>query len=126
MEVNMELSLKLDVSYNLDSSIKNDIKTIKDLIKNSLPLSNIYLFGSIAKGSYHKSSDIDILILIDEEKNTKELRALRHSLEDNIYSLNLEKDVDIKLYTNKRFLELSIIPCFESSIIKDLIDIKGW
>lgn len=122
----MQLSLKSDVSYSLDSEIKNDIKIVKELIKTSFHVSDIYLFGSIAKGFYKESSDIDILILIDEEKTTKELRILRHNLEDKISTLRLNKNVDIKLYSKNRFLELSLSPCFESSILKDLIDIMGW
>lgn len=41
----------------------------------------ILLFGSIAKGCYSKYSDIDLL---DSYKPKKELRQVRHDLEDSV------------------------------------------
>ena len=70
--------------------------------------------------------DIDILILIDDNKSVSELRKLRHELEDDIDNLNLSRSVDIKLYNKNRYIELSKEISFEGDIIKDLIDIRKW
>lgn len=122
----MSIALKLDVSYELENILKNKIIKVKNIIETENNKYEIYLFGSIAKGCYSKNSDIDILLLIDDEKSLKELRVLRHSIEDKIEILNLDINVDIKIYTKKRFIELSNNPSFESSITKDLINIKRW
>ena len=119
-------NIKDDVEYSLDKDIRNEIIKIRDICIYRLKNADILLFGSIAKGKYKNSSDIDILILIDDNKSVSELRKLRHELEDDIDSLNLSRSVDIKLYNKNRYIELSKEISFEGDIIKDLIDIRKW
>ena len=114
------------VEYSLDKDIRNEIIKIRDICIYRLKNADILLFGSIAKGKYKNSSDIDILILIDDNKSISELRKLRHELEDDIDNLNLSRSVDIKLYNKNRYIELSKEISFEGDIIKDLIDIRKW
>lgn len=119
-------NIKDDVEYSLDKDIRNEIIKIRDICIYRLKNADILLFGSIAKGKYKNSSDIDILILIDDNKSVSELRKLRHELEDDIDNLNLSRSVDIKLYNKNRYIELSNEISFEGDIIKDLIDIRKW
>ena len=119
-------NIKDDVEYSLDKDIRNEIIKIRDICIYRLKNADILLFGSIAKGKYKNSSDIDILILIDDNKSVSELRKLRHELEDDIDNLNLSRSVDIKLYNKNRYIELSKEISFEGEIIKDLIDIRKW
>ena len=119
-------NIKDDVEYSLDKDIRNEIIKIRDICIYRLKNADILLFGSIAKGKYKNSSDIDILILIDDNKSVSELRKLRHELEDDIDKLNLSRSVDIKLYNKNRYIELSKEISFEGDIIKDLIDIRKW
>ena len=119
-------NIKDDVEYSLDKDIRNEIIKIRDICIYRLKNADILLFGSIAKGKYKNSSDIDILILIDDNKSISELRKLRHELEDDIDNLNLSRSVDIKLYNKNRYIELSKEISFEGDIIKDLIDIRKW
>lgn len=119
-------NIKDDVEYSLDKNIRNEIIKIRDICIYRLKNADILLFGSIAKGKYKNSSDIDILILIDDNKSVSELRKLRHELEDAIDNLNLSRSVDIKLYNKNRYIELSKEISFEGDIIKDLIDIRKW
>lgn len=118
--------MKVDVEYSLDNNLRNEITKVKNLILEILKNSEIYLFGSIAKGRYKKDSDIDLLILIHEDIIVKELRNLRHLLEDEIENLSLSRNVDIKLYNRNRYLELSKDISFEHAIKKDLINIMRW
>nr|WP_302702941.1 nucleotidyltransferase domain-containing protein [uncultured Clostridium sp.] len=119
-------NIKNDVEYSLDKNIRNEIIKIRDICIYRLKNADILLFGSIAKGKYKNNSDIDILILIDDNKSVSELRKLRHELEDDIDNLNLSRSVDIKLYNKNRYIELSKEISFEGDIIKDLIDIRRW
>ena len=119
-------NIKNDVEYSLDKNIRNEIIKIRDICIYRLKNADILLFGSIAKGKYKNSSDIDILILIDDNKSVSELRKLRHELEDDIDNLNLSRSVDIKLYNKNRYIELSKEISFEGDIINDLIDIRKW
>lgn len=114
------------VNYDLDLNLKNEIVKIKNIIVKNLNDIEVYLFGSIAKGRYSKNSDIDILVLINKNKTLKELRELRHFLEDIIDVLYLSRDIDIKVYEKKRYFNLSTKPSFEKEILNDLIDLKEW
>lgn len=118
--------IKNDVKYCLDKQIRNEIVKVRDVCIYRLKNADILLFGSIAKGKYRSSSDIDILILVDKNKTISELRKLRHELEDDIDNLNLSRNVDIKLYNKDRYIELSREISFEQDIVKDLIDIRWW
>ena len=119
-------NIKNDVEYSLDKQIRNEIVKVRDTCIYRLKNADILLFGSIVKGKYSNSSDIDILILIDDNKSISELRKLRHELEDDIDALNLSRSVDIKLYNKNRYIELSKEISFEGDIVKDLIDIRWW
>ena len=119
-------NIKNDVEYSLDKQIRNEIVKVRDTCIYRLKNADILLFGSIAEGKYRNSSDIDILILIDDNKSISELRKLRHELEDDIDALNLSRSVDIKLYNKNRYIELSKEISFEGDIVKDLIDIRWW
>lgn len=118
--------MKNNVEYELDFDLKEEIREIKNLISKHIINSEVYLFGSVSKGRYSKNSDIDILVLIEDEKSVKELRNIRHFLEDEIECLRLNREVDIKLYTKNRFLDISSHPSFEQAILKDLVDIRSW
>lgn len=118
--------IKNDVKYCLDKQIRNEIVKVRDVCIYRLKNADILLFGSIAKGKYRSSSDIDVLILVDKNKTISELRKLRHELEDDIDNLNLSRNVDIKLYNKDRYIELSREISFEQDIVKDLIDIRWW
>ena len=119
-------NIKNDVKYCLDKQVRNEIVKFRDTCIYRLKNADILLFCSIAKGKYRNSSDIDILILIDDNKSISELRKLRHELEDDIDALNLSRSVDIKLYNKNRYIELSKEISFEGDIVKDLIDIRWW
>lgn len=118
--------MRNNVDYSLDKNLRSSIIKARNVILGKLYKANIYLFGSIAKGKYSKKSDIDLLVIIDENKSTKELRLLRHEIEDAIDDIKLEKDVDIKLYSKDRYDELCKTPCFEQAILEDLVNIGGW
>ena len=48
------------------------IAEIKRLILLREPGAEIFLYGSHARGDYHTESDMDILVLLDKEKITRD------------------------------------------------------
>ena len=48
------------------------LNKIKHLVLEKEPNAEIILFGSYARGSYNTESDLDILILLDKEKITRD------------------------------------------------------
>lgn len=118
--------MKNDVGYCLESNLRQEIIKVKKVCTGILNNAEVYLFGSISKGMYKMNSDIDILILIDSNNSLKELRDLRHLLEDKIDKVKLSRNVDIKLYNKDRYFELAKEVSFEQAIKEDLIDIRMW
>lgn len=118
--------MNICVNYSLNETLKLEIIKIRDAILMQLKKPKIYLFGSVAKGGYSKESDIDLLVIINDPKLPKELRMLRHEIEDNLEKLKIQRTIDIKLYNKDRYEELCKNPSFEKAILKDLIDIGGW
>ncbi len=51
---------------------KNILRSIKKSVKSSEPNATIILYGSYARGDHRKSSDVDLLILLDKERVTRE------------------------------------------------------
>ena len=48
------------------------LSEIKKLVLQQEPHAEVILYGSHARGDYHKESDMDILILLDKETITRE------------------------------------------------------
>lgn len=71
------------------------------------------LFGSYAKGSYSKSSDIDILVELDKRLSLLDFIRIKLELEDV-----LQKKIDLVEYS-------SIKPLLKDKIINEEIRIYG-
>jgi predicted nucleotidyltransferase len=50
----------------LEPYVREEIKTIKDIIINTIPAERIYLFGSYAYGEPNQESDVDIYVVIPD------------------------------------------------------------
>lgn len=62
------------------------LKTIKTLVREEIPESKVYLFGSRARGDWHSESDWDILVLT---KN-KYPKAMKWKIHDKLFPLSVE------------------------------------
>ena len=56
--------------YEVSEKIK------RALVKRGISVKEIYLFGSYAKGTFLKSSDIDLIVVSDDWKNFPFLKRL--------------------------------------------------
>ena len=61
----------------------------------SLPDVTAYLFGSSARGDYHDSSDIDILILLSDNLSSRERVELQMEICGLLLPIELETDIEI-------------------------------
>jgi predicted nucleotidyltransferase len=53
------------VDIERSEELINEIKAFAAKLKNDLPVREVYLYGSFAKGEIHEGSDIDLLIIGD-------------------------------------------------------------
>ena len=65
----------------------NIAQMISNRIKNKDPKAEIILFGSHARGDAKEDSDWDVLILIDQNKNS---RSIEKKYRDEMFELELE------------------------------------
>jgi len=54
----------------MTDSIKNALNKYIEFISNQDGVLQIYLFGSCANGTTHERSDIDLMVIVDDVKNT--------------------------------------------------------
>lgn len=54
------------------NNMKDILLTIKDSVKSIDPTATVILYGSFARGDNDQNSDIDLLILLEKEKLTRD------------------------------------------------------
>ena len=76
----------------LDLPLKYEgrVRLCFEVITKLIPGSEIYLFGSYAKGYVETGSMINLLVLIGIEHSVREIHRLRWEVEDMIYRINDE------------------------------------
>lgn len=60
----------------MKKTIQKEINTIKDIIVQTVPVEQIYLFGSYAYGNPHKDSDLDFYVVLSDKAPYRELDAM--------------------------------------------------
>jgi len=56
--------LRIDGGADMEKQIQDELNTIKDIIIDTVPVKQIFLFGSYARGVPHTESDLDILVVL--------------------------------------------------------------
>lgn len=67
---------------------------IADSIRRVVPDATIILYGSTARGDYNQNSDIDILVLLPEEKKSQFV-PIKMAVMSAVYDIELETDIFI-------------------------------
>ena len=87
----------------------------KPFFKNKLR--DVYLYGSYARGDYHKESDVDILVSVDLEPT--EISEYRQSIAAIASDLSLKHDITISV-TMKSAMQfhkyMNVIPFYKNVI----------
>ncbi|MGI6534668.1 MAG: nucleotidyltransferase domain-containing protein [Peptococcia bacterium] len=92
-------------------------------IKGVAPVKKIYLFGSYAYGKPNKDSDIDLCIIINDNKTRK--RDLIKNIRKSISEV-AKKPVDILVYDQEQFLQRAKVKVtIEYKIYSEGVSIYG-
>jgi len=59
----------------MDEAIRVELDKLKELIINTIPVEQIYLFGSYAYGTPHKDSDLDLYVVLKDGLPMRDLDA---------------------------------------------------
>jgi predicted nucleotidyltransferase len=60
----------------MEKSVEEQLNIIKDIITRTIPVEQIYLFGSYAYGTPREDSDLDIYVVMRDDAPYRELEAL--------------------------------------------------
>lgn len=69
---------------NINGEVMQNIKKYIEEISKHYNIKEVYLFGSYAKGTNHKDSDIDIAVIISSDNNLFDLMVELMMLTQNI------------------------------------------
>jgi len=105
------------------SGIKQELDEIIRTISNTVPVEEIYLFGSYAYGTPEKDSDLDFFIVFKDNMQIRILDAIR-SLHTAVDSVK-KKPVDFIGLKRDRFLYKKKHATLERKIAREGIKIYG-
>ncbi|MCL2722256.1 MAG: nucleotidyltransferase domain-containing protein [Treponema sp.] len=103
--------------------IQEELDKLKELIINTVPVEQIYLFGSHAYGTPHMDSDLDLYVVLKDDIQMRELDA---SIEIMKAIRKVKtKPVDIITTKKSRYQWLITGPTMERKIAREGIKIYG-
>ncbi|MBM7557338.1 type VII toxin-antitoxin system MntA family adenylyltransferase antitoxin [Halanaerobacter jeridensis] len=74
-------------------------KIIKEYCAKNKNIIAVYLFGSLARGTFSKNSDIDLSLMVNRELNKMEKFNLKLEVAVDLEEL-LDREVDIIIFSN--------------------------
>ena len=107
----------------MNARVESELDTLKEIIINTVPVEEIYLFGSYANGIPHKDSDLDLYIVLNDNVQMR--------LIDVVTKIRLAIDrkktmpVDILANTFSRYHERALGPTIERTICREGRKIYG-
>jgi len=107
----------------MNNTIQAELDTLKEIIINTVPVEQIYLFGSYAYGTQNKDSDLDLYVVFKDEMPMRELDAIR-SIRAAVYPIK-KKPMDILGLKQNRFDDRKLYATLERKIAREGIKLYG-
>jgi predicted nucleotidyltransferase len=107
----------------MDIRVQNELKTLTEVILATVPVEQIYLFGSYAGGTPNEDSDLDVYVVIPSNANIREIDAMimiRKAIRE-IKTM----PVDIVVSKADKFNQLQSAPTIESEIAQEGVKLYG-
>lgn len=112
------------VELHIREALQKRVEETVEYVLANVPACTVYLFGSFAKRKIKPTSDIDLLVLVDQPLSLKEIRDLRIQLNNDYEEkIHFEYEVDIKVYYKLHFEEKLQKPSFEREIYNYMIKV---
>ena len=89
------------------------LQLIKKSVSETVPGADVILYGSYARGDFRADSDIDILVLVDNDRVTM---GDRKRVSSSLYSIELEAGIIISpfLSSKKAWASHKVTPFYEN------------
>ena len=107
----------------MNSIVESELDTLKEIIVSTVPVEQIYLFGSYANGKPHKDSDLDLYVVLNDNVQMRLIDAVTRIR----LAIGRKKTmpVDILANTLSRYRERCEGPTIERTINREGIKIYG-
>ena len=105
------------------SGIKKELDEITNTISNTVPVEEIYLFGSYAYGTPHKNSDLDLYIVFKNEMSMAIIDAI-HLIRTALNPIKT-KPIDFLGLRKDRFQYKKNYTTIEKKIAREGIKLYG-
>ena len=107
----------------MEKIIEAELNTLKEIIVNTVPVEQIYLFGSYANGTPGKDSDLDLYVVLNDNVQIRLIDAISQIR----LAIGRKKTmpVDILANTLSRYRERSELPTIERTISREGMKIYG-
>lgn len=100
----------------MEKQIQDELNILKDIIVKTVPVEQIFLFGSFAGGTPHADSDLDLYVVVPDNVNIREIdamRLIRKAIRDR-----KTMPVDVIVGKKDKFNRLKSTPSIERQIVR--------
>lgn len=107
----------------MEKRIQDELNILKDIILDTVPVEQIFLFGSYADGTPHAESDLDLYVVISDNVNIREIdamRLIRKAIRDK-----KTMPVDVMVGKKDKFNQLKSTPSIERQIAMEGMVLYG-
>ena len=107
----------------MNNIMQTELDTLKEIIINTVPVEQIYLFGSYANGTSDKDSDLDLYVVLNDNVQIRIIDAISQIRQ----AIGRKKTmpVDILANTLSRYRQRMEWPTIERTISREGIKIYG-
>jgi predicted nucleotidyltransferase len=101
----------------MNETIQAELDKLKEIIIKTLPIEQIYLFGSYAYGTPQKNSDLDLFIVLKDEVQLREIDAaiqIRLAISEH-----QSMPLDLLVTKKSRYIERKTAPTLERKIARE-------
>jgi len=107
----------------METAIKDELDKLKELIIHTVPVEQIWLFGSYAYGTPHKDSDLDLYVVLNDDI---QMRLIDAAINIRI-AIGRRKTMPVDVITNTlgKYRERSGFPTLERTVANKGIKIYG-
>ena len=100
----------------MEKRIQDELEILKDIIVDTVPVEQIFLFGSYANGTPHADSDLDIYVVMAENADIREIDAMR--LIHRAIRDKKTMPVDVVVSKKNKFNQRKSTPTIERQIVQ--------
>ncbi|NLI12530.1 hypothetical protein Pmgp_00472 [Pelotomaculum propionicicum] len=107
----------------MEKRIRDELNILKDIIVDTVPVEQIFLFGSYINGTPHADSDLDIYVVIPENTDIREIDAMK--LIHRAIRDKKTMPVDVIVSKRNKFNQRKSTPTIERQIAQEGLLLYG-